>query len=120
MNMSEFDPTLSQVSAIQTAFDSDNFSGADTPEGKRRHILLHLGKLIGKFSGAEEQVDHGATDTSIIRTDVIPDLVVFAAQLAELKGINLAEAYRTRLEFVAERNGTGVESASAAIERGLE
>jgi len=116
--MSDFDPTLNQLDRIQAAFDVVNFSGADNLEGKRRHVLLHLGKLIGKFSGLEEQADHGNIDTSVLRTDIIPDLLVFAAQLADIEGVSLAEAYKNRLEFVAERNGTGPESAVRAIELG--
>jgi hypothetical protein len=118
--MSEFNPTLRELKATQSAFDDDNFSGADTPEGKRRHIFLHLGKLVGKFAGLEEVVDHGITDTTILRTDIIPDMLVFAAQLAELENVDLGELYKSRLEFVAERNGTGVESAEAAIDRAME
>lgn len=116
--MSDFDPTLNELGRIQAAFDTDNFSGADTPEGKRRHVLLHLGKLMGKFAGVEEQTDHGNIDTSVIRSDIIPDLLVFAAQLAGLENVELADVYKSRLEFVAERNGTGQESAAKAIELG--
>lgn len=110
-----FDPKLSEVTRVQRAFDSENFSGADTPEGKRRHILLHIGKLVGKFSGVEEQIDHGHTDTSVLRREVVPDLIVYAAQLAELEGVDLAEAYRARLQQVAERNGNGADSAIRAF-----
>lgn len=110
-----FDPRLSELVTVQSTFDAENFSGADTPEGKRRHILLHLGKLIGKFAGVEEQIDHGETDTTILSEEVIPDLIVYAAQLAELEGINPTEAYQARLIQVAERNGTGIESAERAF-----
>ena len=116
--MSDFDPTLSELGRIQAAFDSNNFSGADTPEGKRRHVLLHLGKLLGKFAGVEERLDHGNVDTTVVRSDIIPDLLVFAAQLAEIEQVGLAESYLKRLEFVAERNGTGQESAARAIDLG--
>lgn len=47
-------------------------------------------------------------------------MLVFAAQLAELENVDLGELYKSRLEFVAERNGTGVESAEAAIDRTME
>lgn len=30
-NMSEFNPALRELKATQSAFDDDNFSGADTP-----------------------------------------------------------------------------------------
>ena len=115
--MTNFDPTLHELRGIQARFDEDNFSGADTPEGKRRHVYLHLGKLMGKFWGIEEQVDHGHTDTSVLDTEIIPDLLVYAAQLAELQGVDLAEVYQERLEFVAERNGTGIDSVQRVIQQ---
>ncbi len=114
--MSEFDPKLSQLKRIQLAFDNENFSGADTSEGKRRHIYLHIGKLMGKFSEIEEQADHGHIDTSRLRTDIVPDLLVFAAQLSELEGIDMGTALKERYEFVAERNATGVDSAHRAMQ----
>jgi hypothetical protein len=107
--------TLSQLREIQATFDVDNFSGAETPEGKRRHVFLHLGKLLGKAAGVEEQADHGILDTTLLRTDVIPDLLVFAAQLAELEDTDLQQVYEDRLKWVAERNGTGSQSAIDAI-----
>ncbi len=113
--MSEIDPTLTELVSIQTAFDVDNFSGADTPEGKRRHIFLHLGKLLGKFATVEEQADHGEVDALILGEEVIPDLLVYAAQLAELEDVNLAAAYHARLLYVADRNGTGVVSVDEAF-----
>ena len=114
--MSEREISLSGLRDVQAAFDVDNFSGADTPEGKRRHVFLHLGKLLGKAAGVEEQADHGNLDTTILKTDVIPDLLVFAAQLAELEDVDLQEVFVDRLKWVAERNGTGEQSALDAID----
>lgn len=109
--------SLSQLREVQTAFDVDNFSGADTPEGKRRHVFLHLGKLLGKFATIEEQADHGNFDTTTLKTDIIPDLLVYAAQLAELEDVTLQDAYQERLIWVAERNGTGELSAKTAFNK---
>lgn len=114
--MPEYDPTLGQIKRVQAVFDTENFSGAETPEGKRRHIYLHLGKLLGKFSTIEEQVDHGITDTSALRTDIVPDLIVFAAQLADLEGIDMAHAYYERLGYVASRNGTAANCVQDAFD----
>lgn len=113
--MSNPEISLSNLREIQAVFDVDNFSGADTAEGKRRHIFLHLGKLLGKAAGIEEQADHGNLDTTLFKTDVIPDLLVYAAQLAELMDVDPNQAYIDRLRAVAERNGTGIDSADAAI-----
>jgi hypothetical protein len=91
--MREFDPTLSEIVIIQRSFDIENFSGADTLDGKRTHIVLHLGKLMGKFATVEEQADHGVVDASVLMTDVAPDLLVYAAQLTEYTGGDLSLQY---------------------------
>lgn len=109
---------LSRIQRIQAAFDAenDNYPTANTPEGKRRHTGFHLGKLLGKVMTVEERAEHGIVDTTIIEEEVIPDLIVFAAQYAETLGVDLAEAYEGRLFDVAIRNGTGVESAERALQ----
>ncbi|MFA5003929.1 MAG: hypothetical protein WC498_01470 [Candidatus Saccharimonadales bacterium] len=89
--MAEFDPTLSQVTDIQRAFDTENFTGADTTEGKRWHVRKHLGKLVGKYAGAVEARDHGSAYGMLTRSDVAPDLLVYAAQLADTESISLAD-----------------------------
>ncbi len=111
-------PDLSRVQRIQAAFDAenDNYPTAITPEGKRHHTSLHLGKLLGKVMTVEERAEHGELDTNIIENEVIGDLVIFAAQYAEVIGIDLEEAYISRLMDVAIRNGNGVESAERALQ----
>ncbi|MBP9853039.1 MAG: hypothetical protein QG629_929 [Patescibacteria group bacterium] len=109
--MTQSEPTsidLSRVVRIQAAFDSenDNFEGANTPDGKRHHTALHLGKLLGKVMTVEERAAHGDLDTTVIKKEVIGDLIVFAAQLSRIEGVDLTEAYRERLGGVAMRNGT--------------
>ena len=92
--------TLEELAAAQKAFDERHFTGADTPDAKRRHICFHVGILAGKLSRVEESADHGPlTDEarSLIAAEAIPDLLVYAAQLAALSGVRLDDAYRDRL-----------------------
>lgn len=91
--MAEFDPTLNELVRIQQSFDIENFSGADTLDGKRTHVVLHLGKLMGKYAGIEEQADHGVVDESLLASEIAPDLLVYAAQLTEYTGGDLYDRY---------------------------
>lgn len=72
---------------------------------KIRHITLHIGKLLGKLSTYCEAREHArdASDTQI-RNEVIPDLQVYALQLANLLGENAGERYFRRLEETAARH----------------
>ena len=114
--MKELD--LSRVQRVQAVFDTenDNFLNADSPDVKRQHTGLHLGKLLGKVMTVEERAAHGELDTSIIEDEVIGDLIIFAAQYANALGKDMDEAYRQRLRNVAIRNGTGTESAQRALD----
>lgn len=109
---------LSRVQRIQAAFDAenDNYPTANTPEGKLRHTLLHLGKAAGKAMTYLEQAEHGTVDTTILEEEVMPDLIVFAGQLAAALDTELGDAYISRLYAVSVRNGTGVESAERALQ----
>ena len=92
--------TLEDVMATQQEFDINYFTGAVDANDKRRHITFHVGILAGKLLRIEERVDHGAlTDElqSMLVDEVIPDLLVYASQLATLAGVSLDETYRNRL-----------------------
>jgi len=115
--MSEFDPTLNELQAIQAAFDVENFSGADTPEGKRTHVFWHLQNLAAKLAEHELALTDGDEVTGVVTEEVIPDLLVYAAMLAEIEGVKLSESYESRLEFLEVRNETPG-SAQRAIESG--
>lgn len=96
--------TLSSVVDMQRVFDAKNFVGGASAEAKRRHILFHVGILLGKLARAEERADHGQEDFTIVVEEVVPDLVVYAAQLCDIFGVDLEHAYRDRLERVEARN----------------
>ena len=98
------DLTLSSVVEIQRAFDAVNFVGGASPEAKRRHIVFHLGVLLGKLARAEERADHGQEEFTVVVDEVIPDLLVYAAQLCDIFGVDLGHAYQERLASVQARN----------------
>jgi hypothetical protein len=101
--MAEFDPNLNDILDIQEAFDKENFSGADSIDGKRTHISLHLGKLVGKYASTEEQGDHGHIDDSSLTKEVAPDLLVYAAQLASYTGSSLHGLYVNHVRALPRR-----------------
>ena len=99
--------TLRDLTSVQQKFDSSHFTGASDDAGKRRHIILHLGILGGKLFRIEERLDHGALDRScrdVLIDEVIPDLLVYAAQLATLEGVDLETAYKKRLNCIRMRS----------------
>ena len=93
--------TLEQVMATQQEFDVDYFTGAIDDAGKRRHVTFHVGILVGKLLRIEERADHGPIPedvSSVLVEEVIPDLLVFASQLAAIAGVSLDDVYRNRLQ----------------------
>lgn len=96
--------TLSDLVQMQREFDRSYFVGATASEAKRRHIVFHLGILLGKLSRAEERADHGEGDFTIVTEEVIPDLLVYAAQLSDIFGITLESAYKRRLSSIRARS----------------
>jgi len=100
--------TLEEVMTTQREFDIAYFSGAADDAGKRRHVAFHIGILAGKLLRIEERADHGPIPDevySVLVEEVIPDLLVYASQLAEIAGINLDDAYRSRLQRLKVRYG---------------
>lgn len=74
---------------------------------KLRHITFHLAIAVGKLSRYCERHEHGAEpDAIVVREEVVPDLLIYALQLANLTDVNLKDAYRRRLDANA-RMGAG-------------
>jgi len=99
--------SLHSLQELQRNFDALEFTGADAEDfsAKRRHIAFHLGILVGKVMRVEELTDHGHSAGDILIREVIPDLLVYASQLANLTGEDLEELYLARLSYVSLRNG---------------
>lgn len=66
-----------------------------------RHKNFHLGKLLGKVANICEALDH-QEDRSIepITREVIPDLIIYALQLANLYHVDLDHAFNERIAYV--------------------
>jgi hypothetical protein len=96
---------LNDLRAYQAEFDIEHFSGTplDDPVGMRRHIMFHLAILLGKLARTEEREDHGISDLDVLRSEVIPDLLIYAAQFANLYDVDLLDASRNRLVRVRTR-----------------
>jgi hypothetical protein len=94
---------LREVQSVQSGFDSDNWShqpGFETI----RHSTFHLGKLVGKVSTYCEAVEHGDTPSrEILDNEVIPDLLIFAARLANDGGLDLEQLFIARTAALRER-----------------
>ncbi len=59
---------------------------------------------MGKIATIAEMYDHGETpDLRTLDSEVIPDLLIFAARLANDRGIDLGRAFITRTEALRQR-----------------
>ncbi|MBS3127262.1 hypothetical protein J4228_03795 [Candidatus Woesearchaeota archaeon] len=84
----------------QAEYDAKYWQHNASELEKIRHITLHVGKLVGKLATYCERQEHGDNySTDQIRDEVVPDLVVYASQLANLLGIeDVGDKYLNRLE----------------------
>lgn len=100
--------SLDDLQNVQAKFDQEylTYPNHYRPDDKIRHINLHLGKLVGKVSTYSEAVEHGrAADDSVLKTEVMPDLLFYALQLANIYDVDLEKVYLQRLEDDKRRIG---------------
>lgn len=94
---------LREVQEVQAAFDAQHWShepGIQTVSHSERHIT----KLAGKIATVAEMYDHDEMpDLTQLDEEVIPDLLIFAARLANDRGINLSQAFILRTERLRQR-----------------
>jgi hypothetical protein len=94
---------LSEVQAAQAAYDADNWTHQPGPE-TICHSERHIGKLMGKIATVAEMYDHGESpNLSQLDSEVIPDLLIYAARLANDRGIDLGQAFSDRTEALKQR-----------------
>lgn len=94
---------LIKVQAAQAAYDADYWVHSPGSE-TICHSERHIGKLMGKIATVAEMYDHGGTpDLSQLDHEVIPDLLIFAARLANDRGIDLEQAFIARTEVLVRR-----------------
>lgn len=95
---------LAEVQTMQAEHDAHYWEVDQTNFAKIRHITLHIGKLIGKLANYVEPGEHGKElPTEQIQNEVIPDLMVYAAQLANIFDLRLEDQYRARLASKKQR-----------------
>lgn len=88
-----------ELQQIQAAYDEE-FWQHKQPQAKIRHITLHMGKLLGKLSTYSEAIDHAESAPSgQLREEVVPDLLFFALQIANLYELDLGKAYLDRMDL---------------------
>ena len=91
-----------ELQRLQAEYDRKYWEHNGSELEKIRHITLHVGKLLGKLSTFCEQREHGIDyDDTQLKREVTPDLQVYAAQLANLFGIDLEESYVNRQKGTA-------------------
>jgi hypothetical protein len=100
--------TFAEAQGRQRTFDAEHWQVDESEFEKLRHITLHLAVLLGKLGRYCERIEHGKDiGPQIIVGEVVPDLVLYALQLANLLGVDLGDLYVARLETNAARSGRG-------------
>lgn len=89
--------TLDDVQQLQAEVDAVIWSAPSDPEGKRHHIFLHLVVLAGKLARVAERAEHGA-EAEVRNEEIVGDLLIYAAQLAQVDKASLAQLYRARVK----------------------
>jgi hypothetical protein len=84
------------------------------------HECFHLGKLVGKVSAVCEARQHGyPVTTDQIKHEVVPDLIIYALQLANLYDVDLDYELAERLSFVLKKIDSNDATDKADILRSL-
>ncbi len=93
---------LTELQQYQRDYDK-NFYEINSPDfHKIRHILLHLTKTNGKLAAYCEAKEHRVNQNTSLdfefSEEIIPDLLLYALQLANIFEVDLDEAYLKHLE----------------------
>lgn len=98
-------PGLAVLQCMQERIDSEFWQVTSSDDAKRRHIGFHLTIAAAKLARVEERLDHGVRDEDVV-DDVAADLVIYALQLANLRGRQLPRILEERLAGVVGGNLT--------------
>lgn len=94
---------LREVQSQQAEYDKDHWAHDQGPS-TISHSERHIAKLTGKIATVAEMFDHDEEpDLSQLDNEVIPDLLIYAARLANDRGIDLNEAFRSRTAELKQR-----------------
>lgn len=91
--------TTKEIQKIQAEYDQLYWQH-NTPEFEKiRHIIVHISKLLVKLAEYCEKTEHrDIIDKSKIKEQVIPDLVLYSAQLSNLLELDLGDSYLKIIE----------------------
>lgn len=96
---------LHEIQTEQAEYDAEHWSHKPG-EPTICHSERHIAKLSGKIATVAEIFDHGETpDLSVLDAEVIPDLLIYAARLANDRGIDLEQAFINRTRQLREHFG---------------
>lgn len=94
---------LHDVQHAQAQYDAEFWVHNPGPDTVR-HSALHVSKLAGKLATAAEVIDHGETpDYTSVDEEVVADLLIYAARIANNRGIDLNKAFLERTESLRQR-----------------
>lgn len=90
--------TLTQLQDLLQEFEKENWVAPRDQKSVTRHITQHIAKLLGKLGTVTEKWEHGfEPDLTQLKTEVIPDLLYYALNLAHSQNVDLEEAFINRL-----------------------
>ena len=106
---------LTTMQELQREYDNAMWDIEDPPHSKMRHIQIHLSSAVGRIADLIEPGDHrshhgAAVDVRSLKADLAPvlaDLLMHAAQLANLVDADLGEALAARYRANASRFAPG-------------
>ena len=105
--------SLAELQEYQKKIDSTSFrvGGSEfvdlTDRQVIQHDLLHLVKLCAKLAHVCDCEDHNLpSNLKKVVVEVIPDLLIYALQLANAASVDLGECYAKRMPFVLTKLGS--------------
>ena len=105
---------LSALQELQQFYDSKLWDIEDPKHAKVRHVHIHISKTAGRLASLIEPADHddfhgresGKPDTQEV-ANIVADLLMHAAQLANAYGVELDSALSARYRENAQRFAPG-------------
>ena len=92
--------TLKEIDQISIEFEKEYWVASSSRQGKIRHILLHMTKMLGKLGGVIEKWEHGLeVDEKVIGQEIVPDLLMYALMIAREEGVDVEKVFLERLEM---------------------
>lgn len=101
---------LNEMKPVQEECDAESYFIKDRRYAQLsraeilKHTSFHLAKSLAKITHICEQEEHNIhVSPDIIRDEVVPDLLIYAIQLANLYDVDLDKKYSERIQFVLKK-----------------